>query len=315
MSLLGGTLATLALVGGAAPMSEALRPRVGTALRRTQSGRAHRLLAGTTWRHHAIGPQNGPVALCIHGLTTPSAVFDRLAPRLAAGGWRVLSYDLYGRGLSDSPARRHGRGLFLEQITELLQAEEVDQPVLAIGYSMGGAIATAFAEAHPLKVRGLCLLAPGGLEYTPDRFTRFVRDTPFLGNWAMHVLGPHVLRKSAMELRSRSPECSDIAAVMAQETRRKGYFPAVTSSLRNMLAEDQTRIHAKLAKRGLPVAAIWGGQDSVIPLRAKDMLATANPSARQIVFKRADHGLPFTHAEGVSDAILSSFAPWQGTPD
>ena len=97
--------------------------------------------------------------------------------------------------------------------------------MLAIGYSMGARSALPFAEAHPLKVRGLCLLAPGGLEYTPDRFTRFVRDTPVLGNWAMHVLGPHILRKGANGLRSRALECSDIAAAMAQETRRKGYFP------------------------------------------------------------------------------------------
>lgn len=52
-----------------------------------------------TW----IGPLRGPVAVCIHGMTTPSFVWHGLAKGLAAWGYRVLIYDLYGRGYSDRP--------------------------------------------------------------------------------------------------------------------------------------------------------------------------------------------------------------------
>ena len=58
------------------------------------------------------GPLRGPVAVCVHGLTTPSQVWDSIAEGLAAQGFRVLTYDLYGRGFSDRPPGRQDAGFF-----------------------------------------------------------------------------------------------------------------------------------------------------------------------------------------------------------
>ena len=47
------------------------------------------------------GPVDGPLVVCVHGLTTPSFVYEGLAKRLVERGHRVLVYDHYGRGYSE----------------------------------------------------------------------------------------------------------------------------------------------------------------------------------------------------------------------
>jgi pimeloyl-ACP methyl ester carboxylesterase len=67
-----------------------------------------------------------------------------------------------------------------------------------------------------------------------------------------------------------------------------------------MLAADQGELHRRIAAAGLPVAAVWGEADTVIPLSAKERLAALNPAARQVVVPGATHGLPHTHPEAVA---------------
>jgi pimeloyl-ACP methyl ester carboxylesterase len=58
-----------------------------------------------------------------------------------------------------------------------------------------------------------------------------------------------------------------------------------------------------LAQVGLPVLAIWGEDDDVIPLSAKDQLADWNPNVRQEVIEGAGHGLTYTHVNEVMSAL------------
>jgi pimeloyl-ACP methyl ester carboxylesterase len=301
------------LLAGAAPLAEALRSPVAQAARSRAAARGHgRAIAGRDgiiWRRRRLGPADGPVALLVHGLTTPSPAYDAVADRLAAAGWQAISYDLYGRGLSERLRGPYDSALYLRQIEDVLAAEGVDGPVLAVGYSMGGVIVTALADALPARVSGLCLLAPGGMGHTPDRLSSFARDVPGLGDWAMTLLGPASLRGVARAAAATPSDVPGISDVMAAETHTRGYMRAVLSSLRHMLNGSQCAQHQAIASRGTPTLAIWGRDDTVIPLRAADALHAANPEATRIEVAGAGHGLPFTHAQAVADAILDRFGP------
>ena len=87
------------------------------------------------------GPSDGPVVVLVHGLTTPSYVWTALLPGLTGAGYRVLRYDLYGRGFSDRPKGAQTGAFFVRQLQDLLQDQGVDGPVPVVGYSMGGSIA------------------------------------------------------------------------------------------------------------------------------------------------------------------------------
>ena len=89
---------------------ESRRPRMNEATRRAAPGAFAELPRGQT-HYQWLGAARGPVAVCVHGLTTPSFVWGPIAAGLGRLGFRVLVYDLYGRGLFGPPARTAGRPL------------------------------------------------------------------------------------------------------------------------------------------------------------------------------------------------------------
>lgn len=243
------------------------------------------------------GPARGAKVLCIHGLTTPLEAFDGITSELVAAGYRVWRYDLYGRGKSDNVRGRQDEALFLEQLDGVMQAEGLTEEITLIGYSMGGSIATAAAALWPERMRRVILLAPAGIrvpgvEKSPFRW-------PLVGRWLGMFIYPLQLRWQISKLDH------PVAEVQRAQLSRRGFFPAVLSSFRNMLAQTQEVAHRRLAKLRVPVVAIWGGKDDVIPLEGLGRLAEWNRNAKQEVVDEADHGLPFTHAHEVSEIIKS----------
>lgn len=242
------------------------------------------------------GPARGPVVVAIHGLTTPSIVWKALIPGLSAMGFRTLTYDLYGRGYSGHPEGEQTRTFFLTQLRDLLESHELEDDLVLMGYSMGGSIATAFAAAEPNRVRRLILITPAGIEMIPDKLADFARDTPIIGDWLMLALGARRLREGVLR-GTGDPLVDEIGEVQIEVLGDKGYLPAVLASQRGMLAETLEEEHRSISRNDIPVLAIWGREDTVIPIRAVGTLAKWNRVARQDVIEGAGHALPFTHPE------------------
>lgn len=282
---------------------EARRKPMGAEERRQAPGTFVDLNKGTThFQWH--GPVRGPVAVCVHGLTTPSFVWQGLTLGLAAMGYRVLTYDLYGRGYSDRPKGAQDAEFFVSQLEELLSSQEVTEDFTLIGYSMGGSIATCFAAKHPDLVRHLVLLAPAGLDFAKDRMTDFIRNTPVLGDWLMLLAFPSRHRKGAEAERGLPSSVPDIIDLQKRELEYRGYVPSVLSSLRGILTRELQQEHRAIHRAGVPVSAIWGRHDDIIPLSAMGKLTEWSRSAHQDVIDNAGHGLVYTHTDDVL-AILS----------
>jgi pimeloyl-ACP methyl ester carboxylesterase len=277
-----------------APMDDAARAAAPGEIARLSQGATH---------YRWAGPADGPVAVCVHGLTTPAQAWGGVAAHLADAGFRVLSYDLYGRGYSDRPGGRQDRAFFLRQLDDLLADQGVGDNITLLGYSMGGAIATAFAASAPHKVRRLILVAPAGMGHDLGPMARITRDVPGLGDWLMYVAFPRGHRKATEAERATATTPPDIVDIQQAELDRRGFVPAILASLRGMLKGDAEAEHRRVADAGLPVLAIWGREDVVIPLSARDVLARWNPQARHVVVEGAGHGLPFTHSTAVGAAI------------
>lgn len=295
-------LALLCLLVLAPVLAEALRAPMDARARRLATGDFAELSRGLTY-YQWHGPSRGPIVVCVHGLTTPSYIWAPLVRALTGLGIKVLTYDLYGRGLSDRPGGRQDRAFFVGQLEELLTKLEVAQGVTLVGYSMGGAIASAFAEDHPERVDRLVLVAPAGLGHNPSRFHSFCARVPVLGDALMRVFGHIAHARSIDHTRPIDPEMPGFAARMAGEMGYRGSLPAVLSSLRNMLAEDMAPVHRRLGETALPVLAVWGGADKVIPLAALGRLARLNRNARQVEVAEATHLLPYSHPEAIVDGL------------
>jgi len=284
-------------------IAEARRKPMDAEARADATGEFATLSQGVTY-FEWLGPTRGPVAVCVHGLTTPSFVWRGLARGLANFGFRVLIYDLYGRGYSDRVPGPQDKAFFLQQLNDLLEHQRVSGDITLLGYSMGGAIATAFAAAHPGRIRHLVLLAPAGMGVGAGRLTRFIARTPLIGDWLMLALFALRYRKTTEAERNLPSSVEGIVDLQQNELRFKGYVPAVLASMRGILAGQLKAQHKEIHRAGIPVLAIWGHEDKTIPLTAMGTLAQWSRDARQDVIDGAGHGLTYTH----TDSVLASLS-------
>ncbi len=302
--MIGGSLALL-LAGAAAALPalrETRREPITDQLRRKAPGRFANLPRGRT-HYMWAGASRGPVAVCIHGLTTPSFVWHGLAPLLGQLGFRVLLYDLYGRGYSDRPRGAQDAAFFADQLDALLEQEAVDTDITLIGYSMGGAIAAAYAAENAFRLRRLILIAPAGMGHDLGALTRFATDWPLVGDWAFHMAYPSIAQKAIEAERHGPSSVPNIADLQHAEFARRGYLRSVLSSLRYMLRRDLEEEHKRIPAQEVPVLAIWGRDDTIIPISAMGQLTQWNRNARQHVIEGAGHGLVFSHSLEVAEAI------------
>ncbi|KAI8897339.1 Alpha/Beta hydrolase protein [Globomyces pollinis-pini] len=116
---------------------------------------------GTT-HYYFLGPADGKRIVFVHGMVTPSPVISPFLDLLAERGYRILCFDLYGRGYSDSPGVIYDNGLFIAQLANLLQYFNWKN-VTVMGYSLGGAIAAGYVSRYPDWVSSVVFIAPAGL--------------------------------------------------------------------------------------------------------------------------------------------------------
>lgn len=277
---------------------ESQRVKTSVAERQGAAGQFAQLSQGIT--HYAWhGPARGKVIVAVHGLTTPQVVWESMLPGLVAMGYRVLTYDLYGRGLSDAPSGPQDAHFFVRQLNDLLEHEGVSEEITYLGYSMGGAIVAEAASGTPHQAAQVLLVAPSGFKTIESAFSRFCRRVPLIGDWVHSVFAPLRMRASV----EKNPSSEHVAYVEREQVsqlHKQGYLRAVLSSRRGLLDQSTEVAHRFLADQGIPVAAVWAGQDSVIPVVALADLAVWNRDALQDVIDDADHRMPYTHGPEVT---------------
>lgn len=300
-------LLLLAAAGAIPFLIERYRPAMTDGRRGSAPGRFAELSQGVT-HYHLSGPAEGPLIVCVHGLTTPSFVWAPLVKALTASGFRVLVYDLYGRGFSDRPAGLHDKGFFNTQLTDLLTHLDIEEPFHLIGYSMGGAIASGFAATYPERVRRVVLLASAGMTLNKGPLIRFIRDRGIVGQWLMLAAYPTQLRRGIRAEREQGAGPVEVSQGQEDQLTFQGFVPAVLSSLRGILRHPMEGEHLALRRAAIPVLAIWGADDTVIPASAMGQLAAWNRDATHEVVEDAGHGLPYTHCDSVCSHI-TAFLP------
>ncbi len=297
-------LAILVIFALAPFLREAARPRMSRRARKDAPGDFAELSQGVT-HYRWLGAREGPVAVCVHGLTTPCFVWNPIAEGLGQMGFRVLVYDLYGRGYSDRPRGVQDCAFFVRQLSDLLADQKISGDITLLGYSMGATIAPTFAAQRRDMLRQMVLLAPAGLGHDLGPASRLLAQTGLFGSWAMLSVYGRSMRRALDAERGQKASVPGIVDMQIAQLRHRGFMPAVLSSLRGALDTDMEDAHRTVADGNLPVLAIWGSEDEVIPIAGRETLADWNPAAQQEVVAGADHSLPYTH-DGEVIAILGT---------
>ena len=253
-----------------------------------------------------FGPEDGPMVVCVHGQTTPSDAYLAIAEKLAAKGYRVLIYDIYGRGYSSDGNGPQTRDFLIRQLEDLLADQGVTGKFAIMGYSMGGIIAPIYTKRHPDRVSSVTLLVPGGFWWAEkfSRMTKIVASHPLIADWVYAVRGSQILRIGIKSSMGEKIDVPGIHQIQLDQLNRRGFRRAVSSALtRDTFFGDNQSVHRAIEKAGIPVLGIWGGQDDVIPPQRAEVLSAWNSHARNICVEDAGHGLPYTH----SDEVVAAF--------
>ncbi len=264
---------------------------------------------GRTW-YQAAGPESGLPVVLIHGFSVPSCVWDGTFEHLAQVGFRVLRYDLYGRGRSARPADcLYDLPCYLAQLTGLL--EEVgwaDRPLSVVGLSMGGPIAAAFAADNPDRLRALALIDPV-VAGVPLNWKQRLLAVPLLGEILLRWLGPRVLVQGIRADFHRQEHLPSRLLRGYRSFMDSGFFRALHRTMRHGMLGDQRPVFAALGRTAVPVLAVWGKEDATVPVAQAEILRQLVPQARVEIIPEAGHVPHWEQPEQVHTLLSRFLAP------
>lgn len=266
--------------------------------------------------HYQLGEPaapNGETVVLVHGYSTPYYLYDNLYAALLEAGYRVLRYDLLGRGLSERIRGKHTPEFFAQQLLELTGAVlGKDAPFHLVGTSMGGSISMCFTALHPENVRKVVLLAPAGMDtFRPPVYMTLTR-VPLIGALAFHLTGVSTfMRRSSEELRKADQATKDeFQRKFAAGARYKGYMSGLLSSLRNTILDTKktVRYYQAVAERKTPVLCIWGTDDHTMPYYQSERFCELFPYADLVTFGGSGHLFLYDETERTMRHILPFLA-------
>jgi pimeloyl-ACP methyl ester carboxylesterase len=111
---------------------------------------------GLTLRVCEWGERESPPLLLAHGGFDFARTFDVFAPLLAAGGYRVVSWDQRGHGDSQHSALYSWESDMRDALAVLNSVSH--DPIPFVGHSKGGSLLTQLAQAAPHRVSHLANL-------------------------------------------------------------------------------------------------------------------------------------------------------------
>ena len=170
--------------------------RLDKVVRGRTPGHFIELTQGQT-HYRILGPDDGRLVILVHGIAGPMGIWELLAQALAESGFRVLYYDLFGRGHSDRPVVRYDIDLFTTQLRQLLSKLSSVVPFALVGWSLGGIITASWVAENPAWTGRLILIAPAGVEVSLPLISR-VGMVPILGDIIMAAFGRRIVLQSLM---------------------------------------------------------------------------------------------------------------------
>ena len=113
-----------------------------------------------------------PVLICMPAMGVPAKFYDPLAVPVVKEGWRLVTADLRGNGLSSLRASRKVSFGYHEMVTfdwpavvEKVKTLFPGAPIYLLGHSLGGQLSTLYLAANPEACTGLILVATPSVYY------------------------------------------------------------------------------------------------------------------------------------------------------
>lgn len=252
---------------------------------------------------HYTDEGSGIPIILIHGFGICSTQWRYTAPHLLEAGYRVITLDLPGFGLSYLPKTPITTSSYTQTLFELMDALSIDEAVL-IGSSMGGFVAWYAAAQQPTRFKGLVLVNPSGMAHRERSVGEDLRkhkgrrgvlqpgyaSFPLfrtvvgwqLTNFLTRRLVAPIIYGSFGNIENLSDEVYETLHQAAKKARiifsdRLQWQP---------LDEDPK---ALLSRIKCPTLVVWGDRDMIIPVQSLAFFMSVLPNAQSQVYPGIGH--------------------------
>lgn len=271
--------------------------------RRSSDGSFIQLQDGIT-HYELAGDENGEPVILIHGFSVPYFIYDPTFEFLTQSGFRVLRYNLFGRGLSDRPRTQYNLEFFLKQLANLLDAFHFKRLVNLIGLSTGGPIASAFTVRHPQQVDKLVLIDPIGAK--PLTLSPMIKalKIPLVAEAVLSLVGNDSLIRMASKDFFDPAFVEHFKSKYEVQMQYKGFRRAILSTLRSNMLGSFIEIYQQLGKMDKDILLFWGRNDITVPFEHSVALCAVLPKVQFHVIENCGHIPQYEKPDEVNPILL-----------
>ncbi|MEJ2758503.1 MAG: alpha/beta fold hydrolase [Anaerolineales bacterium] len=240
------------------------------------------------------GSPNRQKVILIHGWSSSSFAMSPISQMLSQR-FHCLSVDLPGYGSSPPFEGKTTIPRYADLIRDLIEAVS-DGPVVLVGHSMGGMIATTVAIEEPVLVERMVLIGPtitGRLSRTINTLISPINMIERFGLGSLIVSTVEKLYVGLTDRLMRPVSFSDRTDITQEDyvrlradARRPGQGKVRAECFFAMRDHD---LSGRISGIETPTLVIWGAEDNTVPLRDAGVVEDEWPETDLRILPKAGH--------------------------
>lgn len=236
----------------------------------------------------------GKVLLLIHGMAGSSATWRAVLPQLSKK-YRVVAPDLLGHGESAKPRGDYSLGAFAVWLRDFLDELGITRATV-VGQSLGGGVAMQFVYQHPDYCERLVLISSGGLGPDVGLVLRLLSAPG--AEFVLPIIAPKPVLTAGNKVKSwltragiQSPRGAELWSAYSSLSDRQTQqsFLRTLRSVVDYRGQAVSALNRLQLRSELPVMAIWGEKDNIIPVDHAYAAQAAREGSRLEVLSGVGH--------------------------
>lgn len=257
------------------------------------------------------GPHDGTPVLMIHGFPDSARLWRHQVPDLVDAGYRVISPDLRGYGLSDKPedVGAYAISEMAEDMITVMDDVGIDRAHV-VGHDWGGAIAWYVAIRYPERVRSLVALSVGHPTAFREAGLRQLEKSWYMLLFQFRGVAEAWLSGDDWQTLRKWARTGSELEYWIEDLSRPGALTAALGLYRaNMGPERLLEPPLELPPVQVPVMGVWSTGDTA--LTERQMTGSEKHVAAEWRYEKIEdvsHWIPVDAADRLNDLLLGWFA-------
>ncbi len=254
-------------------------------------------------RYKVYGNENQNTLVLIHGFNGYMECWNPNINSLVEAGYKVVLYDLWGRGLSDRPRVDLKIEVFRTQLNDLIEFIDSDK-VSLIGSSFGCVIASDYTLNYPNQVEKLIFIGPAGWPSDQNTPSSLIK-VPILSQTVFHYFGQNIIKPKVEDYLYDKKNHNWAVEYWEKYASYDGYSRSALSALQHSPVIDNLEGWKKLGKQEKSILFIWGKNDVSFPYSNAEKAKKLIPNSKVIGIKNSAHWVNIEKPELVNNAMIS----------